>query len=41
MSIERFGASAPASVIADKFGFTVDTVQAIGRQMRSQITQRL
>jgi len=41
MSIERFGASAPASVIADKFGFTVETVQAIGRQMRSQITQRL
>ncbi len=40
MSIERFGASAPASVIADKFGFTVETVQAIGRQMRSQITQR-
>ena len=41
MSIERFGASAPAGVIADKFGFTVETVQAIGRQMRSQITQRL
>jgi transketolase len=41
MSIERFGASAPAGVIAEKFGFTVETVQAIGRQMRSAITQRL
>ncbi len=41
MSIERFGASAPAKVIAERFGFTVETVTAIGRRMNSQITQRL
>jgi transketolase len=41
MSIERFGASAPASVLAEKFGFTVEAVVAVGRQMRSDITQRL
>ena len=42
MSIERFGASAPSNVIAEKFGFTVETVAAIGKQMRSEvITQPL
>ncbi len=41
MSIERFGASAPAGVLAEKFGFTVDAVVTISRQMRSDVTQRL
>ena len=41
MSIERFGASAPAGVLAEKFGFTVEAVVAIGRQMRGDITQKL
>jgi transketolase len=41
MSIERFGASAPAGVLAEKFGFTVEAVVAIGRQMCGEITQKL
>jgi transketolase len=41
MSIERFGASAPYAVLAEKFGFTVDAVVTVGRQMRGDITQRL
>ncbi len=41
MSIERFGASAPASVLAEKFGFTVDAVVTVSRQMRGDITQKL
>jgi transketolase len=41
MSIERFGASAPASVLAEKFGFTVDAVVTVSRQMRGDVTQRL
>ena len=41
MSIERFGASAPAGVLAEKFGFTVDAVVTISRQMRGDITQKL
>jgi transketolase len=41
MSIERFGASAPAGVLAEKFGFTVDAVVTVSRQMRSDITQKL
>ncbi len=41
MSIERFGASAPAGVLAEKFGFTVDAVVTISRQLRGDITQKL
>ena len=41
MSIERFGASAPAGVLAEKFGFTVDAVVTVSRQMRGDVTQRL
>jgi transketolase len=41
MSIERFGASAPAGVLAEKFGFTVDAVVTVSRQMRGDITQKL
>jgi transketolase len=41
MSIERFGASAPASVLAEKFGFTVDAVVTVSRQIRGDITQKL
>jgi transketolase len=41
MSIERFGASAPANVLAEKFGFTVEAVVAVSRQMRSDVTQKL
>jgi transketolase len=41
MSIERFGASAPAGVLADRFGFTVDAVVTVSRQIRSDVTKRL
>ncbi|HSD82315.1 MAG TPA: transketolase C-terminal domain-containing protein, partial [Anaerolineae bacterium] len=41
MSIERFGASAPYQVLAEKFGFTVDAVVTISRQMRGDVTQKL
>jgi transketolase len=41
MSIERFGASAPAGVLAEKFGFTVDAVVTVSRQMRGDVTQKL
>jgi transketolase len=41
MSIERFGASAPAGVLAEKFGFTVDAVVTVSRQMCGEMTQRL
>ena len=41
MSIERFGASAPAGVLAEKFGFTVDAVVTVSRQMRGDMTQKL
>jgi transketolase len=41
MSIERFGVSAPAKVIAEKFGFTVDNVVAVCKQMRGHATQRM
>jgi transketolase len=41
MSIQRFGASAPAGVLAEKFGFTVDAVVTVSRQMRGDITQKL
>jgi transketolase len=41
MSIERFGASAPAGVLAEKFGFTTDAVVTVSRQMRGDITQKL
>ena len=41
MSIERFGASAPAGVLAEKFGFTVEAVVVIGKQMCGEITQKL
>ncbi len=41
MSIERFGASAPAGVLAEKFGFTVDAVVTVSRQIRGDITQKL
>jgi transketolase len=41
MSIERFGASAPAKVLAEKFGFTVEAVVAIGKQMAGSTTQKL
>ena len=41
MSIERFGASAPAGVLAEKFGFTVEAVVAVGKQMTGGITQKL
>jgi transketolase len=41
MSIERFGASAPYGVLAEKFGFTVDAVVTVSRQMRGDITQKL
>ncbi len=41
MSIERFGASAPAGTLAEKFGFTVDAVVTVSRQMRGDVTQRL
>jgi len=41
MSIERFGASAPAGVLAEKFGFTVEAVVAIGKQMAGSSTQKL
>ncbi len=39
ISIERFGASAPASVIAEKFGFTVETVTAAAKQLAESITR--
>lgn len=39
ISIERFGASAPASVIAEKFGFTVETVTAAAAQLAEPITR--
>jgi transketolase len=41
MSIERFGASAPASVLAEKFGFTVEAVVAISKQMTESTTRKL
>jgi transketolase len=41
MSIERFGASAPAGVLAEKFGFTVEAVVIIGKQMAGGVTQKL
>ncbi|CAG0935985.1 transketolase [Thermoflexales bacterium] len=41
MSIERFGASAPYPVLAEKFGFTVDAVVTVSRQMRGDVTQKL
>ena len=41
MSIERFGASAPAGVLAEKFGFTVEAVVAISKQMAGSTTQKL
>jgi transketolase len=41
MSIQRFGASAPAGVLAEKFGFTVDAVVTVSRQLRGDITQKL
>lgn len=39
ISIERFGASAPAAVIAEKFGFTVETVTAAAKQLAESITR--
>jgi transketolase len=39
ISIERFGASAPASMIAEKFGFTVETVTAAAKQLAESITR--
>jgi transketolase len=39
ISIERFGASAPAAVIAEKFGFTVETVTAAAKQLQEPITR--
>jgi transketolase len=41
MSIERFGASAPAGVLAEKFGFTVDAVVTVSRKLCGDVTQRL
>lgn len=41
ISIERFGASAPAPVIAEQFGFTVETVVAASKQLLKSITQRM
>ena len=41
MSIERFGASAPAGVLAEKFGFTVEAVVAISKQMTESTTRKL
>ncbi len=41
MSIERFGASAPYKVLAEKFGFTVETVVAACKQMMSAITRKM
>jgi transketolase len=41
MSIERFGASAPAGVLAEKFGFTVEAVVAISKQMAVSTTRKL
>ena len=34
LCMERFGASAPYKVLAEKFGYTVDNVVAIVREMR-------
>ncbi len=39
ISIERFGASAPASVIAEKFGFTVETVTAAAKLLKESATR--
>ncbi|HZY41830.1 MAG TPA: transketolase C-terminal domain-containing protein, partial [Anaerolineae bacterium] len=39
ISIERFGASAPAPVIAEHFGFTVETVTAAARQVAEAVTR--
>jgi transketolase len=39
ISIERFGASAPASVIAEHFGFTVETVAAAAKQLKESATR--
>jgi transketolase len=39
ISIERFGASAPAPVIAEHFGFTVETVTAAAKQLLEPITR--
>ncbi len=39
ISIERFGASAPASVIAENFGFTVETVTAAARLLKESATR--
>lgn len=39
ISIERFGASAPAPVIAEKFGFTVETITAAAKQLAEAITR--
>jgi transketolase len=33
LSIDRFGASAPAKIIAEKFGFTVENVVARAKQL--------
>jgi transketolase len=41
MSIERFGASAPAGILAERFGFTVEAVVTISKQMAGGITQKL
>jgi transketolase len=41
MSIERVGASAPAGVLSERFGFTVAAVVTVSRQMRGDVTQTL
>ena len=38
MSIERFGASAPYKVIAEKFGFTCETLTDAARELRRTVT---
>ena len=39
LGIEHFGASAPAPVLAEKFGFTVDNVVARARALRGALPQ--
>ena len=39
ISIERFGTSAPAPVIAERFGFTVEIVTAAARQLMDAVTR--
>jgi transketolase len=41
ISIERFGVSAPPSVIAEKFGFTVEAVTAAAKQLKESSARPL